>query len=211
MFFLFGERVRSAARPQGEKLCPVCTGHQPFTEQLESLWFSLFHIPVLKIEDKAHYWRCENCMSSFSQNDISKPSHVPITQQLVVYILLGYGYSKPADTAREICLKVTGFELTDQECSELARRLSSGHEDMVQLVRDRSPEMNLAGKQAVLGAAFLATYVCCDLQYEDRLRINLIGNALGVGLDFVEYALDQVRKQGYLGVRRLSHSGMPVR
>ena len=71
--------------------------------------------------------------------------------------------------------------------------------------------MNAVGKQAVIEAAFLTTYACCDLQYEDRLRINLVGNALGVGLDFVEYAIDNVRKQSYLGVKRLSKLSPPVR
>ena len=71
--------------------------------------------------------------------------------------------------------------------------------------------MNAVGKQAVIEAAFLTTYACCDLQYEDRLRINLVGNALGVGLDFVEYAIDNVRKQSYLGIKRLSQLSPPVR
>ncbi|MEK9872100.1 MAG: hypothetical protein VW831_20455, partial [Gammaproteobacteria bacterium] len=53
-------------------------------------------------------------------------------------------------------------------------------------------------------AAFLTTYICCDLQYEDRLRINLMGNAMDVGLEFVEYAIRQTRKTNYYGVRRLA-------
>jgi hypothetical protein len=47
------------------------------------------------------------------------------------------------------------------------------------------------------------TYVCCEIQYEDRLRVNLIGNALGVSLEFVEYAVQKVRQNSYYGVRRL--------
>ena len=37
-----------------------------------------------------------------------------------------------------------------------------------------------------------------------RLRINLMGNAMDVGLEFVEYAIRQTRKNNYYGVRRLA-------
>ena len=74
---------------------------------------------------------------------------------------------------------------------------------MVDYVRSHAASMNSVGKQQVIEAAFLSTYACCELQYEDRLRINLIGNALGVGLEFVEYCIGQSRRQNYYGVRRL--------
>ena len=38
-----------------------------------------------------------------------------------------------------------------------------------------------------------------------RLRINLIGNALGVGLEFVDYAIQQSRKKNNYEIRRLRH------
>ena len=75
---------------------------------------------------------------------------------------------------------------------------------MVERVSQFASSMNAIGKQTVVEAAFLTTYVCCDLQFEDRLRINLIGNALGVGLEFVDYSISQIRKQGCYGVRRLN-------
>ena len=211
MFFLFGERVRTEMSPQGEKSCPVCLNQQQFCEHAESLWFSLFQIPLLKIEDRGLYWRCENCLNPFFVNNVSVPSHVLTVQQIVVYILLGYGYYGKKNVAKDISFKVTGFELNDEQFVQFSRQLGSGHEEMVDLVRKSAPAMNAVGKQAVIEAAFLTTYTCCDLQYEDRLRINLVGNALGVGLDFVEYAIDNVRKQSYLGIKRLSQLSPPVR
>jgi len=205
MLFLFGESVRSTGSPLGYKECPVCLRQHPFTEQIESLWFNLFRIPLLKIEEKARYWRCEHCLNPFVTNNIDIPSQVAVTQQIVVYIMLGYGQSQQKQTAQEICLKLTGFDLTDQEYSGLANRLGSGLENMVEVVRRSAPSMNAVGKQAVVEAAFLATHVCCDLQYEDKLRVNLIGNALGVGLEFIDYAIAQSRKRGCYGIRRLNY------
>lgn len=205
MFFLFGESVRFSAASVGNKECPVCMAQEPFTEQTEKLWFTFFHIPLLKIEESARYWRCEKCLNPFVINRLNIPSQVPVIQQIVVYVMLGYGQSQNKQVAQEICLKLTGFALNDQEYSRVLSRLQSGHQNADELVRQSAPSMNAIGKQAVIEAAFLSTYVCCELQYEDRLRVNLIGTALGVGLEFVDYSIAQSRKRGYYGIRRLNY------
>ena len=205
MFFLFGASVRRSGTSLGEKACPVCLAQRPFTEQVEKLWFTFFNIPVLKIEEVARYWRCESCLNPFVINELNIPSQVAVTQQLVLYIMLGYGQSHHKQVAQEICLKLTGFDLSDQEYKGTLNWLRSGQQNVDELVREIAPSMNSNGKQAVIEAAFLSTYVCCDLQYEDRLRVNLIGNALGVGLDFVDYAIGKSRSQGYYGIRRLNY------
>ena len=210
MFFLFGERVRTEMSPQGEKSCPVCLNQQQFCEHAESLWFSLFQIPLLKIEDRGLYWRCENCLNP----SLLIMSACPLCTNCAADSGLhsfGLRLLWKENVAKDISFKVTGFELNDEQFVQFSRQLGAGHEEMVDLVRKSAPAMNAVGKQAVIEAAFLTTYACCDLQYEDRLRINLVGNALGVGLDFVEYAIDNVRKQSYLGIKRLSQLSPPVR
>lgn len=205
MLFLFGERLRSKATPVGEHRCSVCQSDQPFTEQNENLWFALFGIPLLPFEDKARYWRCENCLAAYDRNALGEPSHVPLVKRVIAYLLMGYRQDQHRRIAGEICLKITGFDFEGTEFDRVTREIGAGKLDMVEIVRRTAPTLNAIGKQQVLEAAFLATYICCDLQYEDRLRINLMGNAMDVGLEFVEYAIAQTRKQNYYGVRRLSH------
>jgi len=205
MLFLFGERLRSKATPVGEHRCAVCQSDQPFTEQNENLWFALFGIPLLPVEDKARYWRCENCLAAYDRNALGEPSHVPLVKRVIAYLLMGYRQDQHRTIAGEICLKITGFDFEGTEFDRVTREIGAGKLDMVEIVRRTAPTLNAIGKQQVLEAAFLATYICCDLQYEDRLRINLMGNAMDVGLEFVEYAIAQTRKQNYYGVRRLSH------
>jgi len=62
---------------------------------------------------------------------------------------------------------------------------------------------NDLGKYIIIQAAFLMTHMCCEPQREDRIRINLMGTALGVGLEFVHGAIEDVRSQHYYGLRRL--------
>ncbi len=203
MLFLFGESTRARAEPCGTHTCPVCQSPQDFTHQKESRWFTFFAIPLIPIEEEAAYWRCENCFASFTPGDVSLPSQVEPVQLLIAYLLLGYGHAESAEIADEISLKLTGFELEPETFRALKHELARGSIDIVERVSNYAPRVGGIGKQQIVEAAFLTTYICCEMQYEDRLRVNLIGNALGVGLEFVDYAIAACRKQNYYGVRRL--------
>lgn len=105
--------------------------------------------------------------------------------------------------ADEICTKLTGFDFPESEVQALSQEIASGRLNVAELVRRHASSLNAIGKQQVVEGAFLTTYACCDIEYEDRLRINQIGSALDVGLEFVTYAIDEARKQQNYGTRRL--------
>ena len=60
----------------------------------------------------------------------------------------------------------------------------------------------MKGRQCLIELAYLMTYASCEIEYEDRLRLNLIGNALDISINGVEAIINHVRQQGYYGVRR---------
>lgn len=203
MLFVFGEKVKVSREPLGDKSCKVCGSMQGFTACTESLWFSLFGLALLRIEQLADYWCCQRCDSAYVPGDLEQPSQVPIVKRVIVYLLNGYGHADQSAMASEVCLKLSGCELSREEFRAISGDLRSARLDMVEQIRQATTHLNNHGKQQVIQAAFLTTYLCCDLQYEDRLRINLMGNALGVGLEFVEYAVQETRRQNYYGVHRL--------
>lgn len=203
MLFLFGERVHSHSESVGDLECPVCNSTQPFSRVIETNYFCLFGLRLLPIEKIANYWRCENCRNSFVENDLSEPSQLPVVKQVLTYIMLGYGMHDHSEIPREICSKVTGFEFTPKEVRDLMRELSTGKSDVDSMLQARAYTINTWGKRQIIEAAFLMTHASCEIQHEDRVRINLIGNALGVSLEFVEAAIEHVRGRGYYGVRRL--------
>ena len=104
---------------------------------------------------------------------------------------------------QNICLKLSGFDYPEERMRNAAFQLESGDSQYMAYLREEAARVNSQGKMQIIEAAFLMTYVCCEIQYEDRLRINLIGNALSVSLEFVEYAVQQVRANSYYGVRKL--------
>lgn len=202
---MVGEKIRSTSKPVGERRCSVCDATQMFDEHSESLWFCLFSLPLLPIEDSARYWRCEHCLTAYEPGQTEEPSSVPLVRQIVAYLLVGYDQYQQTELADEICLKLTGAAFEAEEMTQLVRDIDAGRLDVVDALSRRTKFLNAIGKQQIIEAAFLVTNACCDIQYEDRLRINQIGSAMGVGLEFVEYAIAAARKQNDYGIRRLRH------
>ena len=102
---------------------------------------------------------------------------------------------------QEIGSKISESDFATTDIEAISRRLEV--EDVMRQLDESSSTMNAFGKIKIIEAAFLSTHVCCEIQYEDRLRINLMGNALGVSIQIVEHAIQEVRRKKYYGVHRL--------
>lgn len=202
MFFLFGERVHGAVLDAGERQCGVCNRRTHFSRVIETNYFCVFGLRLLPIEKVADYVACDDCGNSFA-GGTDQPSQLPVLKRVLAYLLLGYGMQAHRNVAGEICEKVSGFDYGEEELAAAIRELDAGGEDIFDLLKRRSMSINAKGAQQIIQAAFLMTHVCCEIQFEDRVRINLMGNALGVSLAFVEAAIQAVRDQRYYGVRRL--------
>lgn len=202
MLFLFGERVHGTAMEAGERQCGVCARRTSFSRIIETNYFCVFGLRILPIERVADYLSCNECGSAF-ETDTEEPSHIALVKRVVTYIMLGYGMQDHREIAREICEKVTGFDFPDDQLREMMRDVDAGREDVFETLKRRASTVNAVGKRQIVEAAFLMTHACCEIQHEDRLRINLIGNVLGVSLQFVEACIEDVRSKRYLGIRRL--------
>ncbi len=202
MIFLFGERVHTVELDAGERNCPVCAATRPFVRVVETNYFTVFGLRLLPLERIGDYQRCTVCHNAFDQ-DANEPSHVPLVREAIVYMMLGYGMASHRDTAAAICEKVTGFEFADADIRDLVRSIDSGSEDFFSTLQRESATLNLAGKQQIIQAAFLMAYVSCEMQHEDRVRLNLIGNAMGLPIEFVTECIEAVRSRHYFGIRRL--------
>ncbi len=203
MFLLVGEQLKQRESSAGEHHCGVCRGDTPFASVEEQNYFSLFSIPLIPLEKTAEYLRCERCGNAFSSRDTSQPSSIELGQWALTYIMLGYGMFDYQVTAREIFERVTGFAYSEENLKAHIRALESENLSMMELLQQLAGTTNLAGKQQILSLAYLMTYMSCEVQYEDRLRLNLMGNALGVSIGFVEAVIQAVRAEQYYGVRRL--------
>jgi hypothetical protein len=85
---------------------------------------------------------------------------------------------------------------------KLTRQYATADDDFLEQLRRAAFHINLLGKQQIIEAAFLATHACCEIQFEDKTRINLMGNALGVSIEFVNQIVKSVRANDCYGIRR---------
>ena len=206
MFMLISERLHSCSTAIGHHDCAVCVSQQPFSQVVESNYFCLFGLRLLRLQHLANYPCCDRCETAFRAGNFTEPALTEVVNWVLAYLWSGFGMSHRLDLAEEIGRKVTGRGCSEQRIEtcmlQLARR------DICDVLRAEAICLNLRGKLQVIHVAFLTSYACCEIQHEDRLRINLMGTALGLSLEAVEIAIQNVRQQGYYGVQRqlLTHS-----
>ena len=200
MLFLLGETIRKNQLPAGSRPCVFCGDDQKFLQVTEDNYFTFFTIRLFRLGKVAGYYQCESCEFTYQNYESAEPAHVYWVKLVATYVLTGYGMANQRRIIQEIGKKVSSVGFPSKEIDEISVRLE---DDVFELLRDAAVSLNDKGKLKIVETAFLGTYICCEIQYEDRLRINLIGNALGVPLEFVEYAISEVRRQNYYGVHRL--------
>lgn len=206
MIFLFGERFKQESIALGDQFCPVCQGAKPFSHILETNYFCLFGIRVLPLEKNADYHSCDYCENAFQapdDNGVLVPSQLQSVRRVLAYLLVGYSMQDQVELSCDVFKKVTGFELQASVLKDEVRSISLGDTDLFDELKEQNRYLNVRGKQQIVEAAFLITHSFCEIQYEDRLRINLIGSSIGMPIAFVSAVIDQVRQQGCYGVRRV--------
>ncbi|MCB1646282.1 MAG: zinc-ribbon domain-containing protein [Pseudomonadales bacterium] len=203
MLILIGERTRGKATPSGTRLCHFCNSTQSFSHVTETSYFCLFGVPLLPIEKLSDYHLCEQCGSAYEQLTSELPAHTEPVRAVTAYILAGYGMQHHPELAREVAFKISGSELSERQLRQLMNGFETDQTDVFRMLRAAACHMNVDGRLKVVEAAFLMTHACCEIQYEDRLRVNLIGNSLGFSLHDVETAIEKVRLAAYFGVRRV--------
>jgi hypothetical protein len=206
VIFLFGEKFKRESVALGDQMCPVCQQAKPFSHICQTNYFCLFGLRVLPLEKNADYHSCDYCENAFQApgaDGVLVPSQLQSVRRVLAYILVGYSMQDQHELSCDIFKKVTGFELQLSVLKDEVNSISLGDTDLFDELKQQNRYLNVRGKQQIIEAAFLMTHSFCEIQYEDRLRINLIASAIGMPITFVSAVIDQVRQQGCYGVRRL--------
>jgi hypothetical protein len=202
MFFLFGEQVSIKSLGEGQFDCPVCSRKGQYSRLAEINYFTLFMIPLAPLSRLADYCQCSACGSSFNPDDYSEPAYLGGVRRTLVYIMMGYNMAEHKDTVRTLWQQLTSSEIDDSEIVLEMERINKSKEDIFSFMKAQAYHLNFPGKEKILEAAFLMTYACCEIEHQDRLRINLIGSALDVPLEFVEAIVNRIRASNYYGIKR---------
>jgi hypothetical protein len=202
MFFLIGEQVRLKSQGEGQFDCPVCVGTQQYRRLAEVNYFTLFLIPIAPLSKLADYCQCNQCGNSFVPDNYSGPAYLGGVRRALVYIMLGYSMEEHKDTVRKLWQKLTTLIMSDRELALEIDAIKQSKEDIFSFMKAQAYHLNVQGKEKIIEAAFLMTYASCEIEHQDRLRVNLIGNALGMPLEFVETIVNRIRASNYYGIKR---------
>ncbi len=201
MVFLFGESVRRSETAIGSRPCPICQVDRPFVRVVKTNFFTIFGLRLLPLGQVAEYLQCTACGQAFDEGS-DCPSHHALLLDVIAYLMLGYGVSRDRALAGEVYEAVTRTQLADTDLAAAISALDAGQRDLFDSLRQGAAKVNTRGKQEIVQAGYLVAYASCELEHDDRVRLNLIGNALDVPISFVAACIEDVRARHYLGIRR---------
>ena len=149
---------------------------------------------ILPLETLADYIECSQCQHAFKNEDEGKnnPSYVPGLKLALAYLMLGYGVNDGKPIATGIFKMMTDGEYTEDEQRSNIATLDNG-KDLYQSLKTLAYHLNTKGKMRIVEAAYLMTRSLSEIEYADRLRINLIGNSLGLSLEFTNEIITRIK------------------
>ena len=199
MLIPFGERIYSSTEPLGNFSCPVCQEQKPFIHVVEKNYFILFFIKLFPLHKVADYHLCTGCGHAFKSGEYSSPLYFSTTKFVLAYLLAGFGLGHQIEQAQKIFTLITGSEIDAEEMQQQCR----------EVLKDRDPfdrfhqygkSLSWHDKSLVIQAAYLLLFSLRSIQYEERLQVNLIANAFGVGIEGVNEVIRLLQAQQYKGI-----------
>lgn len=202
MSFLFGQMrvIRTIGR--AEMNCQVCGAMRPAQRLAESRYFTVFMIPILPLQRLSDYWECTGCGDAFASDLAPEPAAYAVIRTVLAYIMAGYGGTARGQSIREIFAHCTGDSIDPEMLRAEMQQIEQSGIAIFDILRGSAYTLNCKGKEQVVEAAFLMTHASCEIQEQDRVRINRIGGALGLSVAQVDEVLERVRSNRYYGVHR---------
>lgn len=202
VIFFFGEKIRIRSIEEGRFACVVCKKQQLYTRFEETNYFTVFSLAIAPLSKIADYCQCSVCGSSYIPDQYDFPACVDPVRRVLVYIMMGYGLQQFPDSVIELHQTLTHLSMSQQDVRTQMTEISAASEDIFEYVERHAFHLNIQGKRKIIEAAFLMTYVACEIEFEDRLRVNLIASALGVSPEFTQFVINAVRAESYYGIKR---------
>lgn len=202
MLFLLGEKTVASTENLGEFNCPICDTNKNLFRVIEKNYFTLFFIRILPLGTTADYNQCEECGHTYSGLDADVPLYFETVQSVLAYLLAGYGLSHGIGVSQKIFEAITGKEVSATEIQHHIKRINQGSSLFEQL-KSSVDKLSWLDKSLIIEAAYLLVYAARPIEYEERLQINLVGNALGVCLEAVNAIVNNLGAMQYKGIQAM--------
>lgn len=202
MLILFGEKIITSTENLGEFDCPICSTQKEIIHIVEKSYFTVFFLRILPLDTVADYRQCSGCGHAFDSSNMEEPQYFSSVRAVLAYLLAGFGVYHGIDASKRIFNVVTNKDACSAEIQRQMRNFEQGQDLFEQLKQD-AKTLSWFDKSLIVEAAFLLVYAARPIEYEERLRVNLIGNALGVGIEGVNAIIKNLQSQQYKGIRSM--------
>ena len=202
MLFLLGEKMIPSTENLGEFNCPICDTNKNLIRVIEKNYFTLFFIRILPLGTTADYNQCEGCGHTYSGLDASVPLYFEPVQSVLAYLLAGYGLNHGIGVSQKIFEAITGKVVSATEIQNHINKVNQGY-NLAEQLKTSVDKLSWLDKSLIIEAAYLLVYAARPIEYEERLQINLVGNALGVCLEAVNAIVKNLSAMQYRGIKAM--------
>lgn len=196
MFILMGEKEKLLPVVRGTFDCKFCQSEQHYSHHQSMAYFTLFGIPIAKLNLLSNYLSCDECSACYSADILTDPqgTYPAIDHQLLFrilcYLLSGYGDTiQSRQRVISIYRMVTGQIKEQQDIDQEIAIIDSGNSPTLPLLVKHDHQLSPAKKQQLVVAAYQFAAGSCLMEHHDRVRINTIGSSLGLSLPEIEYLI----------------------
>ena len=210
---IFGTRGVTCSAGRGEFHCPECDVRRPYEHKRVRRFFTLYFIPLIPLDVIGEYIECQHCRATYKPNVLTyDPSageqlfeaefHAAVRRVMVLMMMAdGKVDAEEIETIRQVFGKLAKREVGQAEVDAEVDAAKAEGRGLRQYLSSISPNLNDAGKELVVQAAFFVAAADGTVTEEETALLTELAAALEMSPSNFRSALDEVAPQ--LGQRSL--------
>ena len=187
---IFGTRGVTYSAGDGDFYCPTCHERKHYKHKRVRRFFTLYFIPVIPLDLHGEYIECEHCKGSYRTEVLNIDPEAGAAEfeaefhraikRVMVEMMLADGSVDDEEVAviRDIYGQLAGVAIGEDEVRREIVEAETRTRDVAAALAEMSGNLNDAGKEMVVRAAFLVAAADGQFQDEEKQLIASIGGAL---------------------------------
>ncbi len=163
---IFGTRGVTTTPERGTFACPRCNGQTNFNLKRVRRFFTLYFIPVIPLDKLGEYVECAHCQGTYDpeiltydpaqENQRIEAYFFIACKQVMISMLLADGVidDEEVKMLQTQFQEITGTYVPENELREEIAEVSKTASNTLDLLAELSPQLNDAGKETVVRAAY---------------------------------------------------------
>lgn len=204
---IWGWRGVTSTKGQDQFHCPTCNSKMAYKHKLVRRFFTLYFIPVIPLNKQGEYIECQQCRGTYQMAvldfDPEKAAqkfeaefHKAIKRTMVDMMLAdGVVDDEEVRTIQGTYRELTGVELSAADVQQEIRTATEENIPVQQFLGTMAGNLNDAGKEMVITAAFRVAAADGEFQDEEKAYLGEIGTALDMSPAHVSGVLQTISAQ----------------